>query len=94
MRKRILETLIEDKKKKSRIIAAISAKTILSRVATGNLEPNHTGTKSPLAEVEESIVAVCIQMGKMRQPLTCVKGIALVNDLIRGTDFDEAVKRF
>ena len=61
-----LETLIDDKKKKSSIIAAISAKTILSRVATGNLKPNYPGTKSPLAEVEESIVAVCIQMGKIR----------------------------
>ena len=32
--------------------------------------------------------------GKTRQPLTCVKGIVLVNDLIRGTDFAETVKGF
>ena len=82
------------RRKKCSIIKAISVKTIYSRVARGDLKPKHPGTKSPLAEVEESIVAVCIQMGKMRQPLTCVKGIVLVNDLIRGTNFAEAVKGF
>jgi len=49
--------------------------------------PSLTGTK-------EALVAICIQMGKIRQPLNVTEGIVLMNDIIAGTNFKEELQRF
>ncbi len=49
---------------------------------TSHLGP---GPKSLLEEVELALVEICIQMGKIRQPLFCTKAIALMNRMIENT---------
>jgi len=44
---------------------------------------------SPLAGAKEALVAICIQMGKIRQQLNVSEGIVLMNDIIAGTNFEE-----
>ena len=48
----------------------------------------------PLASTEEALVAICIQMGKIQQPLNVSEGIALMNNIIAGTKFEEDLQRF
>jgi hypothetical protein len=47
------------------VSADISKKTIQNRVTKGHLTTHH-GAKSPLQDVEHALVALCIQMGKIR----------------------------
>jgi hypothetical protein len=61
----------------------IFEKTIRSRVARGNLNPDHPGTNSLLYKAEKAFVVICIQMGKIRQPLTGPEGVRLFNDMIQ-----------
>jgi hypothetical protein len=49
---------------------------------TSHLGP---GPKSPLEEVELALVEICIQMGKICQPLSCTEAIALMNSMIDNT---------
>ena len=58
------------------------------------MAPKNRGVTSPLADAEEILVVLCIQMGKIRQPLNVAEGIALVNDMIKGTKMQEALKEF
>ena len=89
-----LEDLIEEKRKEFRVTADIPGKTIQSRTRRGNLAPKNRGVTSPLADAEEILVVLCIQMGKIRQPLNVTEGITLVNDMIEGTQMQEALKEF
>ncbi len=43
------------------------------------------GPKSPLEEVELALVKICIQMGKICQPLSCTEAITLMNSMIDNT---------
>ena len=47
-----------------------------------------------MAEAESMIVGICIQMGKIRQPLKVTEAIRTANDLIKRTDFQDAVAEF
>lgn len=69
-----LESLIQEKKLKYEVPDTISPETIRSRVRTGNLDPSHPGTQSPLHEAEQALVVICIQMGQIRQPLSEANG--------------------
>ena len=89
-----LESLIQEKKLKYEVPDTISPETIRSRVRTGNLDPSHPGTQSPLHEAEQALVVICIQMGQIRQPLNCAEGIRLMNDMIAGTPTQDALKEF
>ena len=60
----------------------------------GNLATKNRGVASPLAGAEETLVVLCIQMGKIRQPLNLTEGIALMNDMIKDTQMQEALKGF
>ena len=60
----------------------------------GNLSPTHAGTLSPIHEAEKALVIISIQMGKIRQPLSCAEGVALMNDLIKDTPMQDALKEF
>jgi hypothetical protein len=55
---------------------------------------HHHGAKSPLEEVEVALVEICIQMGKIRQPLSCTEAIALMNDMIKNTNTKQKLIEF
>ena len=83
------------KKKEFGVSGAISESTIRSRVYQGkSLDPKHLGTVSPMAEAESMIVEICSQMGKIPQPLNVTEAIYMANDLIKHTDFQDAVAEF
>jgi hypothetical protein len=67
-----LKRLIDEKKKEFSINCRISTKSIMNRTHRGTLTSHlGPGPKSPLEEVELALVEICIQMGKIRQPLSC-----------------------
>jgi len=47
-----------------------------------------------LEEVEVALVEICIQMGKIRQPLSCTEAIALMNDMIKNTNTKQKLIEF
>jgi hypothetical protein len=69
-----LERLIDEKKKEFGINISISSRNIMNRTHRG-LQTAHHGAKSPLKEVEVALIEICIQMGKIRQPLSCTEAI-------------------
>ena len=88
-----LERLIDEKKKEFGINISISSKTIINRTQRGLLTKHH-GAKSPLEEVEVALVQICIQMGKIRQPLSCIEAITLMNDMIENTSTKQKLIEF
>ncbi len=60
----------------------------------GNLAPLHPGTSPPLLDAESALVEICIQMGKIRQPLTRGEAIAIMNDMISETEMRERLTGF
>jgi hypothetical protein len=81
-----LKRLIDEKKKEFGINCRISTKSIMNRTHRGTLTSHlGPGPKSLLEEVELALVEICIQMGKIRQPLSCTEAIALMNSMIENT---------
>jgi len=80
-----LAGLIMSKQEEYGISEYISEETIRSRHKQGRLHPTHPGTASPVASAEMALVEICIQMGRIRQPLTGPQGVKVFNDLISGT---------
>ena len=74
-----LVDLIQKKKCEFGVQSEIYQSTIRTRVKRGNLAPAHTGALSPIQEAEKALVIICIQMGKIWQPLSCAEGVALYN---------------
>ena len=89
-----LDTLIKEKKEKFGVTKEISRQTIKSRIRRGNVENVRRGVRSPLEEAERALVSICIQMGKIRQPLNCNEAIRLMCDLIKGTPDQEVLRQF
>ena len=92
--KGLLEAIIEQKKEEFGVREDISEETIRGRIWRGNLAPTHPGTSPPLLEAETALVQICIQMGKMRQPLTRDEAIAIMNDMISKTEMAERLTDF
>ena len=75
-----LPEIIQSRKKEYQIATNISHWIICSCTRLGQSEtPNRV--PSPIADAEESLVEICIQMGKIRQPLNVREGVALMNDI-------------
>ncbi len=89
-----LEAVIKQKKEEFGVSDYISAKTIRTRINRGRLAPPHPGTAPPLLKAETALVQICIQMGKMRQPLTCDDAITIMNDMISKTEMEEQLTNF
>ena len=89
-----LEAIIEQKKEEFGVSNDIPAATIRTRIKRGSLAPTHPGTSPPLLNVEMTLVEICIQMGKICQPLTCDEAIAIMNDMIRKTEMAESLTQF
>ncbi len=88
-----LERLIDEKKKLFGVNCSIPISTIKNRVYAGAFTTHH-GAKSPLDKVEEALVQICIQMGKICQPLSCTEAIALINDMIDNTKTKQKLIEF
>ncbi len=72
-----LKRLIDKRNKEFGITCRISTKSIMNRTHRGTLTSHlGPGPKSPLEEVELALVKICIQMGKIPQPLSCTAAIA------------------
>ena len=89
-----LEEVIAQKREEFGVSDKISASMIRSRMYQGSLAPTHRGCSPPLLNAELAIVEICIQMGKIRQPLTGEEAIALMNDMIRETEMSETLANF
>ncbi len=89
-----LKNLIEEKKKEHGVSRRICEDTIRRRVLRGSHHPTHRGPKSPISDYEPTVVAMCVQMGHIRQPLNCSEGLMLMQDLIEGTTGQEALVKF
>ena len=72
----------------------IPAKTVQSRVKRHQLNPKHPGTPSPVMNIEETLVEICLAMCQTCKPLNCSKGLALVNSLIKDTVLEDALVKF
>ena len=68
-----LEAIIEQKKEEFGVSDDILASMIRTHIRRESLAPTHPGISPPLLNAEIALVEMCIQMGKMRQPLTRVK---------------------
>ncbi len=77
-----LVQIIEKKKREFGVSCNIPEETIRSRTKRKSLVPTFPGTSAPLYNAELALVEICIQMGKICQPLTCEEAIAIMNDMI------------
>jgi hypothetical protein len=89
-----LEQLILQKKEEFGISCNVSVETVRSRIKRGSLAPTHPGSAPPLLKAELASVEICIQMGKIRQPLTRDKAIAIMNDMISKTEMSASLTEF
>jgi hypothetical protein len=99
--KNFLQNLIMRKQSEHKVTDEIKPKTIYSRVSRHvknpemhKLETMHPGTSSPLADVEANIVEIILGMQQIRQPLTKLEVIKLMNDAIKGTALEEDFAKF
>ena len=93
--KGFLKELIESKRKEYNISGKRAPGIIRSRLREGRSHnPKSRGATSPLESAEEALVQICIQLGSICQPLNVTKGVALMNNLIDGTPFQEALAKF
>ena len=88
------EQLIQERKDEFGVNTNISVNTVRSQMKRGNLAPTHPGTSSLLCNAELALVGICKQMGKIRQPLTGEEAIAIMNDMIRGSEMSETLTEF
>ena len=85
--------LIDEKKKEFGVNCTISTRAIQNRTHKGR-QTAYRGAKAPLEAVELALVPICIQMGKIRQPLCCTEAISLMNDMIENTDTKQKLIEF
>ncbi len=89
-----LEEVIAQKREEFGVSNKISASTIKSCMYRGSLAPTHQGFSPPLLDAELALVEICIQMGKIRQPLTRDEALAIMNDMISETEMRERLTEF
>jgi len=77
------------------LIAAycIELYSIVLKDQRGALTTNF-GAKSLLEAVEVAFVQICIQIGKIRQPLSCTEAITLMNNMIENTTTKQKLIEF
>ncbi len=89
-----LQELINKETKEFGVSRIISKETIRTHLSCGTMPSKHQGVQSPLAAAEVALVAICIQMGKTRQPLSSTEAVRVMNDLIDGIKTQEALVSF
>lgn len=73
---------------------SISRSTVKSRVYRKNIEGQAHQKVSPLLEVEPIIVEYCIELANIGEALTKESVIELMEETIKGTKYEEALKNF
>jgi hypothetical protein len=81
-----LKEVIEQKKVGFNVSCNILVETVRSRIKQRGLAPTHPCTSPPLQDAELALVEICIQMGKICQPLTCEEAITIMNNMISETE--------
>ena len=89
-----LAQIVEKEKGEIDVTCNIPEETIRSRTKRKSLVPTHRGTSAPLYNAELALVEICIQMGKIRQPLTCEEAIAIMNNMISDTEISDSLTQF
>ena len=89
-----LKEVIEQKKVEFSISCNISEETVRSRIKQQSLTPTHRGTSPPLHNAKMALVEICIQMGKICQPLSCEEARASMNYMISKTEMAESLTQF
>ena len=87
-----IDSIIEKKKEEFKLpdTVIISKRTIQNRLRNGRkLECQHRGPESPLKDVENVVVELCIALNKIGQPLSARQGLELTNSIIDGTDIQD-----
>lgn len=76
------------------VVPMVPAETIRNRYKK-KVSPNcsHRGCKPPLVYIEDTIVEICVNMGKAYHPLTIEETINLANDMIEGTNSQERLSK-
>ena len=79
--------LMNEVKEKRGVVTKISPSAIRRRVDRKSLHSHHLagGQVSPLAKIEPTILGIIIQMAQMRQCLTPIRALSLINSLIKDT---------
>ena len=62
----------------------VSYNTIRLQICRNN--PGGNGNKSPMRKIEKQIVEIILCMSKIKRSITPFEGLALINDMIKGTD--------
>ena len=89
-----MEQLIKKKKDECRVSNNISLDTVRSQIKRRSLVPTHQDTSSPLYNAVLALFEICIQLGKICQPLTGEGAIAIMNDMISKTEMSETLTEF
>jgi hypothetical protein len=71
----------------------IHPSSIRSRCKRNHINPVlvSQGTTSPMAAVEPYLIAIILQLARMRSPINATMGLHLANSLIQGTDIAKAI---
>ena len=85
MKYRKLKNTINEVKRRMKVYDDIPVSTIRQRYFRNNIniDHNHGGHTSPLASIEVTVVKIVIQMARIRQSLNHIRGLALINSLIK-----------
>lgn len=99
LEKYFLRSIIQDISKKHNLPAdvKISDKCIMMRLRHKKIfiaNGYGRGLSSPLLPIEPTIVKLITQMATIRQCLNSAQGLQLVNDLIKGTEYEEKLVKF
>jgi hypothetical protein len=89
-----LATIIEKAKALYNVVenSTINPSTIRSRCKRNHINPVVAqGTTSPMAAVEPYLIAVILQLARMRCPINATMGLHLANSMIEGTDIAKAI---
>jgi hypothetical protein len=70
----------------------INFSTIRSRCKRNHINPVVSqGTVSPMVAVEPYLIAVILQLARMRSPINATMGLHLANSMIQGMDIEKAI---
>jgi hypothetical protein len=75
-------------------LSSLSKDTVMKRCKRNNPEALHPDSQSPLHEIEGLLVEWISRLSKMNEPLNRSGVMRLVDDIIRGTIYEEKLKEF
>jgi hypothetical protein len=79
-----LQKIIDKERQEFGVSSIISKNTIHTHMSYCTMPSKQRGVQSPFTAMEVALVAICIQMRKIRQPLNCLEAVKVMNDLIDG----------